>query len=275
MAGQLPLKAPRQNAVGVAAVIDEEPPPVMRERTELAALDQLSGVLDNRRPAIVVSYPVQGTGLARQAGNLRRLAAVAPNRLFAEDVLACLSRQTDHFQVQMIGGRYIHDVDVRMRDDLLPIGRELLETEPLLRFTGASLDFVGTDDQPRANAALMKPVGNRAVGAAVDQPHPSHSNDADTDFFSHASDFQSGRDRFICDFIVFPSQWRGNPDGITAQAAVISKSCRRSTLFAGCEHPAAVRTFGRPREESQLFGIRTPNSSAGWHRCPGRRARSK
>ena len=78
------LEAPRQNGVRVAAVITVEAAAVMLQRAELAVGNQLPRVLDERRPAIVVSDPGQDAGAARDAGDFRGLAAAAADRLFAE-----------------------------------------------------------------------------------------------------------------------------------------------------------------------------------------------
>ena len=65
----------------------------------------------------------------------------------------------DELSVQVIGRRYIHHLNFRMVDDLLPIRCKSFEAEAFLRFAGASLHVVRTNHQARLDRSEERRVG--------------------------------------------------------------------------------------------------------------------
>ena len=101
---------------GSDAVHREEPPVVVRDVADRAAVDELLGVLHERRPAVVVADPGDHAGPpGRPLGGdgLRRRAA---DGLLAEHVLAVGRRGLDHLDVEHVRSGHEHDVDVAVLD---------------------------------------------------------------------------------------------------------------------------------------------------------------
>jgi hypothetical protein len=90
--------------------------------------------------------------------------------------VACCS---NHFEVKAVGSIDIYHFDLRVADDLPPVGSEMLKTNATLRFLCAGRDIISADNQSRTDFALVKAVVDLPVGTAVDQSHPAHADHAD------------------------------------------------------------------------------------------------
>ncbi len=126
-------------------------------------------------------------------GDLRRFAAAAADRLFAENVLFRFGRGPKHFEMQVIGGGDAQHVDVGVRRGLPPVGRRLLEAEPFLGFASPRGQVVGADHEPRLEPLLVKAIPNGAIRPSVNETHPAHPDDADSNHLGNGLVPSSGR----------------------------------------------------------------------------------
>ena len=74
----------------------------------------------------------------------------------------------------MVGRCDVHDPNFGMADDLMPVGRALLEAEAFLGLSGAGLHFVRADDQTSPDAArveaVSRPSGTNGCGQVPSTP---------------------------------------------------------------------------------------------------------
>ena len=140
----------------VATIHREEPAAVMGQFAQPPVDDELAGVLDERRPAVVVSAAGDHAGAAtRQLDRGRRLGIDA-DRLLARDVLPRRRRRLDDLAVEGVRRRDIDDVNVVAGDQLAPVEVARGEPEVVAREVEPLRDVVGDRDQPRPDPVSGK-----------------------------------------------------------------------------------------------------------------------
>ena len=177
MAGLIDEEPPRQHAERVVPVAGEEPPAVVRDAPEPAAVDELLGVLHERCPAVVV--PDAGDDVAGGALRGDGLCRRATDRLLAEHRLAGGRGGTDHLDVQHVRGGDDDEIDVGVLDDLAPVVGRLGEAEAFDRLGAPGRDGIGADDEHRVGDAIGEQRRDAAVGPAVGLAHPAEPDNAD------------------------------------------------------------------------------------------------
>ena len=179
------LKAPGEEAIGVARITIEKATVIMGYASQFPLGYELLGILDERRPAIVVADESQHPSLAGGGGTLDGFLRIPADRFFTQDVFSSLSRRPVDFQVHAIGRSHADGLNGGIGDHRAPVGRGALEAKALLGGLGTCFHLVGADNQLGGNPALMKTIWNGAIRAAVHFTHPAHANHPDTDCTCH------------------------------------------------------------------------------------------
>src|SRR5262249_42902979 len=149
-------EAPRQKAAGVARVAVQESPMIMGKRAKLAALYQLAGILDDRRPAIVIANQRQYARLSCRHITLNGIFGEAAHGLFTENVLLLSRRRADHLKVHAVWRGDVHCLNVWMANYLVPVCREPRKAEALLGLTSTRLDRIRADHQTGLNSTIVE-----------------------------------------------------------------------------------------------------------------------
>jgi hypothetical protein len=178
------FKAPREEPKGVAGVAIEKASVVVGDRSQFARGDEVAGVLNDRRPAVVVAGKTHHPRPLHRIGSGDRLLGKASHRLFTRDVLARRRCRVHEFQVHTVGRGDIHHIYIGVVDHLAPVGDVLPEAEPFLRGFCPLLIGVGAHHQDRIDPLFDKPVGYHPVRPGVDVSHPPHSDNPDSNRFS-------------------------------------------------------------------------------------------
>jgi hypothetical protein len=152
---------------------------------EGAGRDQVAGMLDDRRPAVVVADERDETGAPGERRRLEGLGRRATDRLLAQDVLAGGERRPDHGQMGVVRRRDADGLDRRIGDHVRPVGRGPLEPEPLPGGLGPARVVVRAGDEPGVDPAVVEAVADEPVRAAVGLAHPAHAHHPDPDRPSH------------------------------------------------------------------------------------------
>src|SRR5438105_6451060 len=84
------LKTPGEKAVGVACITVEKAAMIMGQLSQFPLGDELSGILDERCPAIVVADEGQYPSLASSGGTLDSFLRILADRFLTQDVFASL-----------------------------------------------------------------------------------------------------------------------------------------------------------------------------------------
>src|ERR1700736_1958495 len=93
------LEAPREETVGVSRVAVEKATVIVGQASQFACGDELAGILDDRRPAIVVADEGEYPGLVGGGGALDGFLWVLANRFLTQDGFSGPGDLADDFQV--------------------------------------------------------------------------------------------------------------------------------------------------------------------------------
>ena len=157
----------------------------MGQASQFPLGDELPGILDERRPAIVVADEGQHHSLAGGGCTLDGFLRILADRFLTQGVFPGPGRRPVDFQVHAVGRSHVDDLNCGISDHLTPVGCVALEAKTLLGSLSAGLHRVGADNEPGENPALMKTIWNGAIRAAVHFAHPPHANHTDTDCACH------------------------------------------------------------------------------------------
>src|SRR5215469_3514610 len=179
------LKAPGEEAVGITRIAVKKATMIVSQSPQSPLSDKLPGVLDEWRPAIVVADKRQHPSLASSSGTLDGFLGIPSDWFLTQDVFPRLGRGPVNLQVHPIGRSHVDDLNCRVGDHLMPIGRGALKTKTLLGCLYARLHCIGAGNQSWDNPAFMKTVWYGAIRAAMYLAHPAHANHPDTDGTCH------------------------------------------------------------------------------------------
>ena len=172
---------PRQQAERIRPVHREEPAVVVRDVADRTTVDELLGVLDERRPAIVVADPGDHARPPRRELGGDGLGRCSADRLLAEHVLAVGRRRFDHLDVEHVRSRHEHDVDVVVFDHAAPERDRRFEPERSHGLLAPVLDGVADDHQLGLVVAVGEVARSPAATTAVRLTHPSEADHTDPD----------------------------------------------------------------------------------------------
>src|SRR6266487_859580 len=181
------FEAPREEAIGVSRVAVEKATVVVGQPSQFACGDELSRILNDRRPAIVVADEGEYSSLVGDGGTLYSFLRVLSNRFLTQDGFPGPGCFADDFQVHTVGGSYVDDLNLPVGDDRVPVGCVALEAKALLGSLRASFYLVGTDDEPGKQSTLKKSIWNGSIGATVNFAHPTHPDHTNTNCTCHDS----------------------------------------------------------------------------------------
>lgn len=101
-----------------------------------------------------------------------------------------------------MGAVMFDDLYLRMGDDFSPSGRVCLKAKHGTRLLGACFDIIGTNDQARLDATVVKTIGDLAVGAAVQRAHPTHADHTNPNPSAHLEtpSYSSGPEKSAISF---------------------------------------------------------------------------
>ena len=92
----------------------------MRYLTQLPGSNQLSGILHQRRPPVVVSDKGTHSATVRCTLDFGGLLRVSTDRFLAKNVFTGFGCSLHDFQMQVIGCRDAYRLDFGIRDQFLP-----------------------------------------------------------------------------------------------------------------------------------------------------------
>ena len=183
-AGDLLLQTPYQRELRVHdPVLQIHRAPVV-DLADLARVDHLLRKRHGRDTAVVECRERALARLGRRRGHLLCLVQRVRQRLLADHVLAGFQRRQRHGQVQVARRADVDDADLRVGDDLLPVGLPLLEAE----FGRSGLDGVFVAAADRLEHGLVGDVvevRDLAPSVGVGLAHERVSDHADADFLGH------------------------------------------------------------------------------------------
>ncbi len=134
VAGLVELEAPRQQTHRIGAVHREEAAAVVGDLAESAVVDQLLGVLHQRRPAVVVADTGDHAGAAGWPLRSRTVCSGVPPTGFSQKTCLPASAAAIAMRlVQHVRRADADDVDVGVVDDLAPVGGAPLGTRTTRR----------------------------------------------------------------------------------------------------------------------------------------------
>ena len=145
---------------------------------DLAGRDHLAGLLHKRIPPVVERHGVDHAGLLRREPQLVRLGRRHGQRLFRHHVLAAGDRRANHAAVQVIRRGVVHDVDLRIRDQLVDGAVDPGHAQlrgPRARAHGVAADNRDHVDKTKA-AHGIDVVGSHEAGP--DEPHSDTTHQA-------------------------------------------------------------------------------------------------
>ena len=142
------LKAPGEEAIGVARITIEKATVIMGHASQFPLGYELPGILDERCPAIVVADEGQHPGLAGGGGTLDGFLRIPADRFFTQDVFSSLSRRPVDFHVHAIGRSHADGLNGGIGDHRAPVGRGAHEAKTLLGGLGTCFHLVGADNEP-------------------------------------------------------------------------------------------------------------------------------
>ena len=127
VAGDLVVEAPGEQSLRIAAVHAEEAPAILRQIAKRALADQLLGLDDQWRPAIIEADKAEDASFARDRFDLSGLIWPSPHRLLAEDMFAGSRSRYGNLDVQMIGRGDVYDCYLGIFNDIPPARGGALE----------------------------------------------------------------------------------------------------------------------------------------------------
>ncbi len=175
------LEAPGVEPQRVGAVHGEEAAPVVGDRTQLAGRDELTRVLHQRRPAVVVAHAADHAGGAGCTGGMEHVRGRPADRLLAEHRLACAGHRGHELSVQHVGRRDPDGVDVGVLHHGPPVHRAALEPERADGILDAGRQGVAAGDEPRLIGAFLKQHRDPRQRPAVRLAQPSEADHPDSD----------------------------------------------------------------------------------------------
>ncbi len=170
---------PRQQPHRVAAVHREEAAVVVGDLPNRAVVDQLLGELHQGCPAVVVADARDHPRSARCSFGGHGLCRRATDRLLTEHGLARGRDSLDHLDVEHVGGRDEHDVDIVGVDDLVPVGNGALVAERSHGVITACLDGVADHHQFGLVIAIEEVARCSPAATTVSLTHPSEADHTD------------------------------------------------------------------------------------------------
>ncbi len=187
VAGLVDEESPGQQPHWIAAVHREENSTVVvGDVADLTAVDQLLGVLHQRRPPVVVADTGDHAGVSRRAFCGNRLRRGTADRLLAEDRLTCVCDRLDHFDVQHVGALSRRRRRRRTRPPPRASRRPRVDTrtnEP--RRLVSCLDRVADHDELGLVVAIEEVARRGATATAVCLTHPAEADHTDTKRLAH------------------------------------------------------------------------------------------
>ena len=180
-------EAPRQHAERVGAVHREEAAAVVRERAELARRDQLGGVADERRPAVVEADAAGHARAADGALGAHGLLGRAADRLLAEHVLARLRDGLDQLDVEHVRRGDPDGVDLGVVDHAAPVVARAREPEGGDRLVGRARRRVRAGHEHRVVRAVAEQHRDARERARVRPPEPAEADHPDADAPPHSA----------------------------------------------------------------------------------------
>ena len=124
-AGGLAVEAP-DLVVDVAPLLEIAPSEVV-DVAQLPGLQHLAREAHRRDEAVVEGAHVLDTGRRDALPDLVALVGRARQRLLADDVLAGLGRCDRRLRVQVVRPAVVEELDLAVREQLVPVGRVALE----------------------------------------------------------------------------------------------------------------------------------------------------
>ena len=129
VAGLVEHEAPREQTHRIGAVHRKEATSVVGDLAEFTSVDQLLGVLHQRRPSVVVSDTCDHTGRPRGGFDANGLFGCATHRLLAEHMLARFGGSDRNRLVQHVRRADHDDVDVVVGDQVVPVDGAVTKAE--------------------------------------------------------------------------------------------------------------------------------------------------
>ena len=178
--GLLLLEAPEERQRGVDDPVLEVGAAVVVDLAEIAARDQGLRELDRGDAAVVVADHVEDAGLLDRGQHGLRFLHGVGQRLLAEHDFARLGGGDRDLGVAVARRRHVHDVDVRARHDLAPVGGRLFPAEGRRRGLHRLGVAAAQDLEPRLEARVQERA-DLAIGVAVGPPHEGVADEGDVD----------------------------------------------------------------------------------------------
>ena len=170
---------------GLLPYMVKKPAPVVGQPSDLSCVNQVLAMLYHRRPAVVEANKAHYAGLTRHALDGCRFLRTAPDRFFTKYMFTGRGYCLHHLLMQEVGRGNVDDLNVRVSDDLMPVGRRLGEPQRTSGLLRPVRNIVGANHQPRPDAAVVETVVHQPIRAAMSRAHPTHADNAYPDLLSH------------------------------------------------------------------------------------------
>jgi hypothetical protein len=158
-AGGVGIETPRVEQRVVAPVLQVAPAEVAH-LAELARHHHLAGESHGRDEAIVEGAHVPHAGLGNGLPDLVALVRVAPERLFADDVLARPRRRDRRLGVQRVRAAVVEETDPLVHDQIAPVRGRVLPAVAARRLADSLLVAARDPDQLRLERRGPRDVGD-------------------------------------------------------------------------------------------------------------------
>jgi hypothetical protein len=152
---------------------------------QLPGRDELFGVLQHRDVTIHKADHALHPGLFDGFRDVVGLSRDPPARLLKPDVLARPSGGDGDLAVEVVGRGDADGLDLRVLDDLSPVGGPVPVSESLDTIPGPLLDHVRRYHQPRLERAPGVVVEQAAVASGMHLAHPPQADQSYADLPSH------------------------------------------------------------------------------------------
>ena len=147
----------------MTGVVAQEEAAVVRDLPQLASRDEVAGVLDDRRVPVVEPHRRADAGGRSGRGDLSGLGRKPPQGLLAPEVLAGLGGGDRHLAMHEVRRGDADGIDLRVLEDLPPVGGRRRVPELLLRLARAIRALIRDDDQLGFDAEVRVVVQHALV----------------------------------------------------------------------------------------------------------------
>ncbi len=154
--------------------------------SDLAAFDELAGEPDRGHEPVVEAAKMLDPRRRHSRPDLVRLVRVAAERLLAEDMLAGLGSRDRRLGMNGVWPAVVEQADCRVGDEVAPVGRPALISEPLGGGRDRGLVPAGEGDEPRHEWRRPGDMADVQKGARVRLAHERVAEHPDSDLGDRA-----------------------------------------------------------------------------------------